>query len=89
MHSDDFREIVNALQGIVWLLRANLTLILVFFLFVVTFPVQLVRWILSKQTFTKTEPYQFLRYVFVKGTAFDWELPSNLSYEEWKRNPPR
>jgi len=90
MHRDDFKEIIHGFQGLIWLIRANVTTLLVFIVGVLTFPVQLVRWILGKQTLMNTEPYRFLRYVFVIGTAFEWELPrTGLSYEEWKRNPHR
>ncbi|MBN2554648.1 MAG: hypothetical protein JXA97_01810 [Anaerolineales bacterium] len=90
MHRDDVKKIQNGLQGLVWLVRANVTTLLVFILIVLLFPVQLVLWIAGKDTFLNTEPYRVLRYVFVKGTAFKWELPhTGLSYEEWKRNPRR
>lgn len=90
MNKDDLKELTNAFEGLVWLLRANATTFLVFILAVILFPAQLVLWIAGKETFMNTEPYRLLRYLFAKGSAFNWERPiSRLSYEEWKQNPPR
>jgi len=85
MHKDDLNEIVNLLRGLGWLIRANATTFLVFTLIVLLLPVQLVLWIAGADTFLNTEPYRFLRYAFLKGTAFDWERPiAGMTYQEWK-----
>lgn len=75
MHKDDFSGIIKFLGGMVWLVRVNATLFLVFFLYVLMFPVQLIRWIVGNSRFEATEPYRFIRFLFTKGTAFPGELP--------------
>jgi len=90
MHKDDVKAIENFLQGLGWLIRANTSIFFVFVGGALLFPVQLVLWIAGSDSFFNTEPYRYLRFVFMKGTAFDWERPvSKQSYEEWKRNPPQ
>lgn len=69
-----------------WLARANATLVAVAAMSILLAPVQLVRWSTGREPFARTAPYLWLRYLFAKGTAFPGERPiSRLSYEDWKR----
>lgn len=84
MHKDDFNSLKKFSRGILWLFRATTFSFIVFAGYLLLFPVQFVMWALSAKAFSKTRPYQYLPYLFEKGSRFpDEEFPH--SYAAWKR----
>jgi hypothetical protein len=66
---------------VLWLFRAVFSDIAVTIAFVLLAPVQLICWLRRRTPFFETEPYQWLIYCFVKGTALPGGGPP--PYAEW------
>lgn len=84
MHKDGFNSLKKFFRGILWLLRATAFSFIVFAGYLLLFPVQFIMWVLGAKAFSETEPYQYLPYLFEKGSLFpDEEFPH--SYDDWKK----
>lgn len=84
MHQDDQRSLKHFFAGILWLFLSTITLFIVTVGYLVLFPIQLVLWLFGDKSFSKTGPYQYLAYIFEKGSRFPGEeFPP--SYKDWEK----
>jgi hypothetical protein len=83
MNRDDLNSIRSLISGAVWFVRAGLSCMLVFLGYILFLPIQLIMWVIGKQSWSETAPYLYLDYLFTKGVASPQDnVPE---FETWKR----